>query len=103
MTKCDFCVERLDNGLQPICVAACPLRSLDFGERSDLVARYGISPAIFPLPEAGQTEPALFITPHPDATHASASTAQVMNRQEIHLDAEQIAEIARIVREGKLP
>jgi anaerobic dimethyl sulfoxide reductase subunit B (iron-sulfur subunit) len=102
MTKCDFCVERLDNGLQPICVAACPLRSLGFGEQSELVTRYGPSPAIFPLPDAGQTEPALFITPHPDAARALAEPAQVSNRQEIHLDAEQLAEVDRIVREGKL-
>lgn len=103
MTKCDFCVERLDAGLQPICVAACPLRSLDFGERSELVSCYGPSAAIFPMPAANLTEPALLITPHQDAARAAQEPAQVANHQEVHLDEAQLAEIARIVhREGGL-
>ena len=32
MTKCDFCLDNLEQGLPPACVAACPMRVLDYGE-----------------------------------------------------------------------
>ena len=34
MTKCDFCLDNLEQGLPPACVAACPMRVLDYGEIS---------------------------------------------------------------------
>jgi formate dehydrogenase iron-sulfur subunit len=37
--KCTFCIDRLENGLQPACAAACPTGSIVFGEASDLVPR----------------------------------------------------------------
>jgi anaerobic dimethyl sulfoxide reductase subunit B (iron-sulfur subunit) len=102
MTKCNFCVERIDAGLAPACVAACPLRVLDFGERSELEQKYGITPAIFPLPDFSLTAPALVITPHADAYRTRQEPASVANRQEIHLDDAQLAEIAQIVRQGTM-
>jgi len=33
--KCNFCAERLDQGQQPICVAACPYEVLHFGDLND--------------------------------------------------------------------
>jgi anaerobic dimethyl sulfoxide reductase subunit B (iron-sulfur subunit) len=70
MTKCDLCADSLDNGSPPSCVAACPMRALDYGERDELEAKYGEGPAVHPLPSAFLTEPALFVTPHKDAARA---------------------------------
>ncbi len=33
--KCNFCDERLDQGLPPACVAACPQRAMTFGNLED--------------------------------------------------------------------
>lgn len=41
MQKCDLCLERLLQGLKPICVAACPMRALDAGPMDGLVSSHG--------------------------------------------------------------
>ncbi len=64
MTKCDFCVDNLAAGLPPACVAACPLRVLDFGEVSELAARHGQAACALPLPDKSLTQPAIVIKPH---------------------------------------
>ncbi len=33
--KCDFCAERIDQGLLPVCVEACPEKALVFGDIND--------------------------------------------------------------------
>ena len=42
MQKCDMCLDRIENGQQPICVATCPTQALRWGtieELSDFAAR----------------------------------------------------------------
>ena len=39
--KCDLCVERLDKGLQPACVAACPSRCIYFGDIEEITEILG--------------------------------------------------------------
>lgn len=67
ITKCDFCVDLLEQGLPPVCVAACPLRAIEYGELSELEARHGKLVQVVPLPKSTLTEPALLLTPHKDA------------------------------------
>ncbi len=82
MTKCTFCVDDLDRGEAPACVAACPMRVLDFGDRDELEARHGPLPEAYPLPEADLTRPALAMTAHQDTARARDG-ARVANREEV--------------------
>jgi formate dehydrogenase iron-sulfur subunit len=38
MAKCTLCVDRVDVGLQPACIKACPTGCLQFGTKVDMVA-----------------------------------------------------------------
>jgi len=82
MTKCTFCVEDVEAGLAPACVAACPLRVLDFGAQAELELGQAVR-SVAPLPEAEMTGPALFIQPHRDAGRAEQHAGQVANREEV--------------------
>jgi anaerobic dimethyl sulfoxide reductase subunit B (iron-sulfur subunit) len=81
MTKCDFCADELDAGRSPVCVAACPLRALDFGDLEELTRRHGPLPTVHPLPAEELTRPALCMTAHP-----AADGGRVANREEVRLD-----------------
>jgi anaerobic dimethyl sulfoxide reductase subunit B (iron-sulfur subunit) len=83
MSKCDFCVEELDRGRPPVCVAACPMRALDFGELEELRARHGALNHVYPMPDPTLTDPAIVITPHRDSARDAAVAAHVANREEL--------------------
>lgn len=36
--KCTFCIDRLEDGLEPACAEACPVGAIAFGERDSLIA-----------------------------------------------------------------
>ncbi len=36
--KCDFCVDRQSEGMEPACAKACPTEAITFGERNELLA-----------------------------------------------------------------
>ena len=36
-----MCIDRLEKGQLPLCVASCPMRALDFGPIDELKAKYG--------------------------------------------------------------
>src|SRR5271169_2694069 len=37
MSKCTLCVDRVDSGLEPACIKACPTGCLHFGTKEDMV------------------------------------------------------------------
>jgi anaerobic dimethyl sulfoxide reductase subunit B (iron-sulfur subunit) len=78
MTKCTFCVDEIDADQSPACVAACPMRVLDFGDRSALEARYGVTNGRYPLPESHLTQPSLVVNPHKDARRSQDEPTQVV-------------------------
>lgn len=61
MTKCDGCLDRLEKGLKPICVEACPQRAIEFGDIEELRQRHGTNAVAGTLPEATITDPSLVI------------------------------------------
>lgn len=82
MTKCDFCFDYLEEGKQPSCVAACPMRALDFGETGELEKKYREAATVYPLPAPETCKPSLVIKPHPKADAADYRLA-VENREEV--------------------
>lgn len=81
--RCDLCADRVSQGKQPICVEACPLRALDFGEISELRKKYGEVAAVAPLPSADETKPNIVITEPVNAKPAGDTTGSVLNEREI--------------------
>lgn len=83
MSKCDFCIDYLKEGQPPACVASCPSRALDYGELSELQAKYGSQNAVEPLPDPTLTSPALVVAPHPKAQLTGFGTGKISNPEEI--------------------
>jgi anaerobic dimethyl sulfoxide reductase subunit B (iron-sulfur subunit) len=73
MSKCNFCFDNLEQGLAPACVAACPMRVLDYGESTtgqvvaNRLALWDAPPEKhpYPLPNYSHTQPRVAIKPHP--------------------------------------
>ena len=57
--KCDGCTDRVAAGLEPVCVEACPMRAIEFGEMGDLRAAHPDAVSELPC-----TEPAATTTPN---------------------------------------
>jgi len=83
MTKCHFCYDYIDEGKIPSCVAACPMRALDFGELSGLRKKYAGSGEVHPLPPFSMTRPSVVIKPHKDSVQAKKKNVPVANREEV--------------------
>ena len=57
--KCTGCTERREQGLEPACVAACPVKALRFGRITQLEAAGAQTPDADSLPDSGKTVPSL--------------------------------------------
>jgi len=65
--KCDFCIDLQEKGENPVCVASCPMRAIEFGPIDRLRKKYGSVSQIKGMPSNSITEPNIVITPHKDA------------------------------------
>jgi len=63
MSKCNMCVERLEQGLTPICVLSCSMRALEFGPLDELEKKYGHLKRLEDMPKDSITEPAVVFKP----------------------------------------
>jgi anaerobic dimethyl sulfoxide reductase subunit B (iron-sulfur subunit) len=82
MTKCNFCYDLQDQGLNPACVDACVMRCLHFGDLDELRQQYGDLDAIEPLPTGTITKPSLVITPHKHSELSGQGTGWIQNLPE---------------------
>jgi anaerobic dimethyl sulfoxide reductase subunit B len=62
-SKCTMCIDRLEQGLMPICVLSCQLRALDFGKLSDLQTKYGTNSQLGSMPDPSTTTPSVVFKP----------------------------------------
>lgn len=72
MTKCNFCMDNLEAGQMPACVAACPLRVLEYGQQADFLEKTGKRVQVYPMLDVERREPNIFIQPHPAAGRGKA-------------------------------
>jgi len=64
-TKCNMCIDRLVQGLKPVCVMVCHNRALDFDTLANLQAKYGKVASIEGLPDPTQTTPSVVFKAYP--------------------------------------
>ena len=89
MSKCNFCFDAIEAGLEPACVSACPMRVLDFEQISTQainppgLALWELAGAEhpFPLPAFSRTQPHIRLRLHP--AMANSLEKAVSNREEI--------------------
>ncbi len=81
MSKCDFCSAERAAGRPPVCVAACPMRALDFGDLADLERRHGTARDLYPLPDSGQTKPSVVLKRWAEALRRNPP--RIGNREEL--------------------
>jgi anaerobic dimethyl sulfoxide reductase subunit B len=63
MSKCNMCIDRLEQGGIPICVASCSMRALEFGPIEELEKKYGKSRSLEDLPKESLTRPSVVFKP----------------------------------------
>ena len=62
--KCDGCKPFRDAGQNPVCVDACVMRAIEWGDIEELRAKHGDAVSDLPiLPSSSETNPSLLVTP----------------------------------------
>ncbi|WP_304598294.1 4Fe-4S dicluster domain-containing protein [Adlercreutzia caecimuris] len=80
--KCTGCADRAAAGLAPICVEACPLRALEYGEAEQMAA-VGERAAIAPLPAPDFTTPNMYVKACASARPCESTEGSVQNKEEV--------------------
>ena len=62
-SKCSFCRERIEAGLNPACVDACPGGNIEFGDLDELRAKYPGVQVVSGMPKQNITKPSIIIKP----------------------------------------
>ena len=75
--------RRVAEGKKPVCVEACPLRALDFGDIEELRSEFGDVAAIAPLPDPSETKPNIVITEPKNARPVDDAQGAVLNVGEL--------------------
>lgn len=83
MSKCDGCLDRLQQGLNPVCVDSCPQRAIEFGDINELRAKYGHQCDVAPLPDSRITSPNLIVRTHNNAVANTANVGELQNPSEV--------------------
>ncbi len=82
MTKCDMCRDYLADGRKPACVAACPARALEIGDKDELIKEFGRAD-LAPLPTKEMTKPNLALKAHKSAKPSGSTSVHFANREEV--------------------
>jgi anaerobic dimethyl sulfoxide reductase subunit B (iron-sulfur subunit) len=61
MHKCNYCLDRHQDGKLPNCIEACPVRALDAGPLGELEKRYGVNKEAVDFKYSKRTRPAVVI------------------------------------------
>jgi len=67
MQKCTFCLDRLEEGKNPICVDACPMRALDAGPLEEMQEKYGSANEAEGFTYSAACRPAVIFKPKLDS------------------------------------
>jgi formate dehydrogenase iron-sulfur subunit len=90
-SKCDMCLDRVQNGLLPACVQACPTGTMNFGEREEMLelAEKRLAELKKDYPDAQLLDPdsvsTIYLSIYPPSWYhsfavASADRPKTMNR-----------------------
>jgi anaerobic dimethyl sulfoxide reductase subunit B (iron-sulfur subunit) len=64
-SKCTMCIDRLEQGMLPVCVLSCPMRALDFGPLNSLQIKYETgNKDLEDVPSSAITKPAVIFKAH---------------------------------------
>ena len=62
-SKCTMCIDRLEQGLAPICVLSCGTRAFEFGPLADLQSKFGTLKQLDGMPDPSISQPAAVFKP----------------------------------------